>query len=413
MDRRVDSISQADELFDQGYRVMDNRVYNRDHKLVSYDLIKAIPKEVLNALKKKQEYLFPNEKDIDVNAADKLPVECYNGKFYRDGKPYTDMEMINLIRELNSEFTWAQIQSTMKAATVLKAIPRLPEFNWNKGTAKPALYSDGQPFRFPKTVYQLLKHYMEDSRQDYILFIMSEGGQGKSTFTNFMKKLFRNEYYSADSRFMNNFTTASWASARLVVFSDCTNKFIDNSHILKQISGGDDVQIEGKGVQGYSGKLDCKLLFVGNEPLSYNIMDTGMQRRFINLPWEQNLKYRDPKWVDYEWSDDEIAWHLNEAKKVEPFDFEKLRDETIKESLQRKSAFYYTNYVLYKENEEMAYNRDNFNLFWKMVKKYYSSEEWNKIYHQKEEVKPYEVEGSTLGIRRGGRMETGVFQEQD
>lgn len=397
MDRRVDSTSISDQMYAEGYRVKGIRVF-KGNQLVPYDLVKGIQKETLQALKRKQDYEAGYNKELDVDAADKLPVECYNGKFYRNNKPYTDRQLIELIRELNPDFSWSMIQSTIKAATVLKAIPRLPEFDWNKGALKPALYPDGKPFRFPKTCYQLLKHYMEDNRQDYILFIMSDGGQGKSTFTNFLKQLFRNEYYSADSRFMNNFTTASWASARLVVFSDCTNKFIDNSHILKQISGGDDVQIEGKGIQAYSGKLDCKLLFIGNEPLSYNIMDTGMQRRFINLPWEQELKYKDPKWVDYEWSDEEIAWHLEQAKKVDGFDFEKLREETIKETLKRKSAFYWNDYEAYKSFEDMPYGKDNFHLFWKMVKKYYSHEEWWELKNKQEVVVPYANKRSTLGV---------------
>jgi hypothetical protein len=161
---------------------------------------------------------------------------------------------------------------------------------------------------------------------------------------------------------------------------------------LKQISGGDDIQIEAKGVQGYSGKIDCNLLFIGNEPLSYNIMDTGMQRRFINLPWEQNLKYKDPKWVDYEWSLEEIAWHLEQAKHVEDFDFDTLQKQTIKDSLHRKSAFYYNNYSVYKTNEDMAYNRENFDLFWKLVMKYYSEKEWSEVLKGKSEVTYYEIE---------------------
>lgn len=400
MRENKDVISDGIEMYKLGYRYNGYQLKNKDGVVQSFESTLRIPKEVLQILKKKEEFDNPKIKELDVNAADNLPVECYNGKFYRNNKPYTDRQLIELIRELNPDFSWSMIQSTIKAATVLKAIPRLPDFDWSLGDCDkiPAEYNKGECFRFPKTCYQLLKHYMEDNRQDYILFIMSDGGQGKSTFTNFLKQLFRNEYYSADSRFMNNFTTASWASARLVVFSDCTNKFIDNSHILKQISGGDDIQIEGKGIQAYSGKLDCKLLFIGNEPLSYNIMDTGMQRRFINLPWEQELKYKDPKWVDYEWSDEEIAWHLDQAKKVESFDFEKLREETIKESLRRKSAFYWNDYEAYKSFEDMPYGKDNFHLFWQMVKKYYSHEEWLELKNKKEVVVPYANKRSTQNL---------------
>ena len=150
-------------------------------------------------------------------------------------------------------------------------------------------------------------------------------------------------------------------------------------HILKQISGGDEVQIEAKGQQAISGRIDAHVLFIGNEPLSYNVLDTGVQNRFVNLPWDNDIPKdkRDPKWLDYEWTWEEIAFQIELARQVEPLDFEALQIATIKESLTRKSAFMYDDYVVYTQNEHKPYSRENYMRFWKLVTKYYTKQEWD------------------------------------
>lgn len=387
---RIDPVLLAQEYERDGIIVRGKQVYKKG-KLLSFEETKKLQEAALKVLKEKYDYYQPKRNVL--NAAKDLPVICFNGTFYRDNLPMTDLEVYELIQEMNEHMDWSTIKQVKEAATIFKAVENIPEYQFPNVQPKAAM-CDGKPFRFPKSAYQLMYYYLFEPKKSYIFFIMSEGGKGKSTFTNFLKHLFKNETYAADTKFMNQFTTSFIAASRLTIFSDCTTKYIENSHLLKQISGEDEVQIEAKGQQAYSGKIDSYLLFVGNQPIGYNILDTGMQRRFINLPWENEFSHDDPKWVTYKWTQEEIAEQIEYCKTVGPMDYKALNEATIKEALKTKSAFYYTiqQYPIYKENEEKAYSYENFKTYRKMVTKYFTQKEWQELVaaRYKEEFVDYE-----------------------
>lgn len=370
-----------EELRQQNIEFFGDR-FKINGKVIPREEMRNYNSEVLNILKQEQKdkYLDEFPQRTDWEAALALPVECYHGRFRREGSPISLLEAKMLVHEMNPSFTASNINTTIKAAAEIHSIKTLPPHNWLERHSHIKSVDNG--FRGNDEFYSLLNYYMDDARQDYILFIMSEGGQGKSTATNFLKYYFESEYYSADAKSINRFSAVSWASSRLVCFSDCSNDFIENSHILKQITGGDDIQLEGKGVQAYSGKIDSHLLFIGNEALSYDVLDTGMLRRFINLPWSDVEKsQKDIKWVDHEWTPAEIKWQLEYARDgyiVFDFDLKKLQHETIKESLARKSAFKYDSYEVYIDSEKRPYSRENFRKYWALVNKYFTQDEYDK-----------------------------------
>lgn len=376
---REDSGAIAEELYHKGIKVIGGKAYY-NNKLLDYEDYKALgSKETIKYLEDISRYNAPKERDI-YEAVMALPVQSYYGRLYRDNIPLHEIEAYELVREMNPTFDCAQIQQVLKYANIMKRTQIIPEYQLPTSTP----VDNG--FRFNKTAYQLIHYYLFEPKQKYIMCIMSDGNMGKSTFTNFLRYLFKDEYYSADTKSMNQFSASFYASSRLTVFSDCTSEYIENMHILKQISGGDEVQIEAKGEQAISGRIDAHVLFIGNEPLNYNVLDTGVQNRFVNLPWDNNIpkEKRDPKWLDYEWSWAEIAFQIELAKQVEPFDFEELQKETIKASLVRKSAFQYDNYEEYLQFERKPYSRENYVRFWKLVTKYFTKQEWeverNKYY---------------------------------
>lgn len=396
---RIDEKTLAQEYEKDGIGVRGKQVYKNNKLMTFEEQLKLVP-EALKVIRDKEDYYQPKRNVL--NAAKDLPVQCFNGTFYRDGLPMKDIEVYELIEEMNTHMDWSTIKQVKDAATIFKAIPNIPEFQLPNVTPKAALYN-GKPFRFPKIAYQLLYYYLFEPKKAYIFFIMSEGGKGKSTFTNFLKNLFDKETYAADTKFMNQFTTSFIAASRLTIFSDCTTKYIENSHLLKQISGEDEVQIEAKGQQAYSGKIDSHLLFVGNQPIGYDILDTGMQRRFINLPWINEFIYDDPKWVTHEWTLEEIVEQIEHCKTIGPMDYEALNKATIKETIKTKSAFYYPiqQYEMYKQGEEKAYNYENFKTYRRMVTKYFSQKEWQELIaaRDKEEFVDYEFKNSEGGIR--------------
>lgn len=383
------------ELEEEGYKVKGKRVYKND-VLLTFEEMSDLEEDVLDLMRQKSDYEY--EKRNVLQAADALPLECFNGTFYREGYPQTLLEVYKLIEEMNPHMDWGTIKQVRDAATVFKAIDTIPEYMMPDCTPRPAMVDtpNGQmPFRFPKSAYQLMYYYLFEPKKAYIFFIMSDGGKGKSTFTNFLKRLFAKETYAADTKFMNQFTTSFIASSRLTIFSDCTTRYIENSHLLKQISGEDEVQIEAKGQQAYSGKIDSYLLFVGNEPIGYNILDSGMRRRFINLPWVNEITIDDPRWVTYEWSEEEIMEQIQHCLTVGPMDYEEANRNTIRETLLTKTAFYYNvkEFSFYETAEKNTYNLDNFTEYRKLVVKYFSQEEWVDLVgkrHGEENFKDYE-----------------------
>ena len=363
----------ARALYDQGYRIHKGKCYKNNEKIDYATYSTLGTGEVKKALEELTDYNAPKKRDVYEAVMD-LPVVSYYGRLYRDGIPMHEIEAYQLVREMNPEFDCTTIQQVLKFATIMRRTDSIPDYSFPYSTP----VDNG--FRFNKTAYQLIHYYLFEKKQKYIMCIMSDGNMGKSTFTNFLRYLFKDEYYSADTKSMNQFSASFYASSRLTVFSDCTSEYIENMHILKQISGGDEVQIEAKGQQAISGKIDAHVLFIGNEPLSYNVLDTGVQNRFVNLPWENDIPAdkRDPKWLDYEWTPGELAFQIELARNIEPLDFEALQRQTIKESLIRKSAFYYDDYEEYLTVERKPYSRDNYVRFWKLVLKYFTKDEWRQ-----------------------------------
>lgn len=367
---------------DKSIEVDRNKVVYKNGKVVDYEkrgevLGTSNVENVVKALADEAEYYSKSFKGIDTyEVAEILPIQSYQGKWYFKGRALNYEKQVRLVRHYNSTFELPQIQTTIKTADILKAVDEIPPFKIDNNLKK---VDNG--FRFNKTAYQLIHYYLFEDKQKYIMFLMSEGGKGKSTFTNFLRQLFKNEYYSADSGNTSQFSASYYAGNRLVCFSDCTSSYIENMHILKQISGNDEVSIERKGQQAYSGTIDAHLLFVGNEPLSYDILDSGNQQRFVNLPWENDFNGTpDPKWKSYIWTDEEIAFQIELAKNTEPCDFEYYRNQTIKESLKHRKEILYDSYVKYDEAEKVRkYSLENFLLFWQTVAKFYKYEEIKEI----------------------------------
>lgn len=334
--------------------------------------------DVVDALKKEASYYEKANKQDSFDVAKKLQIKSYHGQWYDfEERPLNTLEMVELVRKESGEtFELSKINQVIETANILKAIDHIPNFYFPK--VKKMVDND---FRFNKTAYGLLHYFLFEKKQKYIFFLMSEGGKGKSTFTNFLKQLFKNEYFSADVKFANQFFAGFCASKRLVCFSDCTSNYIENMHLLKQISGGDDVSIERKGENAYSGQINANLLFVGNEPLSYDILDSGNQKRFVNLPWENNIESPNPAWLDHKWTDEEIAFQIELARQTTPIDFEYYRSETIKESVKYRDAICFTKYSEYKDfhKNSRCYSLQSFKEFWKLTLEYYTFSEIEKI----------------------------------
>lgn len=321
----------------------------------------------------KYEDKLDNHMVVDVIMS--LPLESYNGQLYdcESGKLVEKSEYIKGMRKLYPRFDIDKLEKVFKGLHEYRKVSAMPPFKMPEGKG----VDNG--FRFPVEAYKILK-YLIWGNGKYIFTIMSAGDMGKSTFTNFLKCLYKSEYYSADTKYMNQFSTSYYASKRLVVFNDCSADYLDNAHILKQISGGDDVQIEAKGLQAYSAKITAKMLFIGNEGITYNILDSGMRNRFINSTWTVPAGIvRDSKWVNYQWSEEEIAFVLTMAWECEEFDYESELFRTNKEVIATREVFYSDSYDDHCNTARRPYSRDNWYRFFEVAAKYYSAGEYEAM----------------------------------
>lgn len=381
--------SDGEVLYNEGWEVKTGIWYLNGKKQtcpVNYSDKQAID-HITKYVEQKTKYDMASEyNDLDIyQAADSIDLYSYQGTLYYNNKVIDEVEAIRYVRSCyGKEFDIDAIMRIIKAVRILHRLNEIPSY------VMPTATPIDNGFRFNDTAYGLLHYWLFESKQKYIPFLMSEGGKGKSTFTNFLKCLFKGEYYSADTKFMNQFFASFIAGKRMICFNDCTSARIENMQILKQISGGDEVSIERKGEQAYSESLSGFLLFVGNEDLSYDILDSGNQKRFVNLPWENKLDKPDPKWMNYEWSDGEIAFQIELARNAKPIDFEKWRIETIKHNIKENVAILYDTYEEYNVSNliKYKYSAPNFYQFWELAFQYYTEKEIESIRENNLFIKP-------------------------
>lgn len=89
-------------------------------------------------------------------------------------------------------------------------------------------------------------------------------------------------------QFRDRFSAAALQGKQLNISMDLPGGKISPEAVamLKQISGGDEVFIETKGVDGHSAHLDCRFLFGTNHPFVPSIRDEAFTDRIVLLPFQ-------------------------------------------------------------------------------------------------------------------------------
>lgn len=119
---------------------------------------------------------------------------------------------------------------------------------------------------------------------EYFVFLIGDGGNGKdSLFDAFFKgriepPLTTNSLKDIEE---DKFVIASIAKAPMNIRSECEQGTITKSEMLKQLTGTDFQTIEEKGVNKYSGYINCKFIFSANnkEQLKFKDDSVGFTRR--------------------------------------------------------------------------------------------------------------------------------------
>lgn len=122
-----------------------------------------------------------------------------------------------------------------------------------------------------------------------IVLFQGLSGAGKSVVARLIASFFDPSIVAhlAAAQFENRFAPATLQGCRLNSSMDLPGGKIDADAVgmLKQISGGDSVFLESKGVNGHSGHLDCRFLFGTNHAFVPAVQDDAFVGRIVLLPF--------------------------------------------------------------------------------------------------------------------------------
>lgn len=134
-------------------------------------------------------------------------------------------------------------------------------------------------------VYLLVPDY---GAKKFVVF-QGPGDSGKSVLGNLVASFFLPGDFASltDFQFGERFALSSIANCQLCLSMDLADGVIDGKavSVLKQITGGDALSIEGKGKDAYTDYIRCKLLFGTNNPIRLKSRDHAFANRVLLVPF--------------------------------------------------------------------------------------------------------------------------------
>lgn len=149
--------------------------------------------------------------------------------------------------------------------------------------------------------------YHSYSKFNKAVFLHGTGGNGKSTFINHvLKNVIGDENNSAippdEMGKQNRFNKAELFQKEVNMVADIDDNYIENTAILKNLTGGDSINAEFKGIQGFHFRNYAKLLFSANSLPKFRDDSDGFASRLITIdtinPNTRNEPNGHPEWWD-------------------------------------------------------------------------------------------------------------------
>lgn len=147
---------------------------------------------------------------------------------------------------------------------------------------------------------QILGYTMLQSFSQYFVFLIGSGQNGKNSLFDgcFTKRLVpRPAANSLDSIEQDRFITGSLENKAHNIFLETSPKVYTTSTMIKALTGSMFQTIESKGVSKYSGVINCKFIFSGNDQDKIKFSDTthGFRRRInmfeIFYTWDNQKRF--------------------------------------------------------------------------------------------------------------------------
>lgn len=140
--------------------------------------------------------------------------------------------------------------------------------------------------------------YRSNETWQAFIILLANGGDGKSTFFNWLDELIGDDNTSTVSLENLAIDNNKFALSRLVGMSlnydaDITNALIKKPDKLKKISGNDRIDVEEKGKDAFKVKLFTKLMFAANDLPAFKDNSGGFKRRAIIIPFNKIPNFRE------------------------------------------------------------------------------------------------------------------------
>lgn len=118
-----------------------------------------------------------------------------------------------------------------------------------------------------------------------IVFLHGDGGEGKSTFLNFLTKYIFNEKNVSNEKVQdlsgNRFSAVNLLGKSMNICGEIPKGSMKNSDRLKVLTGNDKFMGEFKGVQGFNMRSYAKLMFSANELPGFRDLSGGFASRLV------------------------------------------------------------------------------------------------------------------------------------
>ena len=149
------------------------------------------------------------------------------------------------------------------------------------------MFGDGAQFLKEYIGYMFYRNY---SKFNYAVFLYGTGGQGKSTLTNYIQKyLIGEENYATVSpeelagKTASRFAPADLYGMELNAVADIPKGYLENTAILKKLTGGDSIRGEYKQLNSFKFHNYAKMFFSANELPTFDDSSNGFSDRLIVL----------------------------------------------------------------------------------------------------------------------------------
>lgn len=109
----------------------------------------------------------------------------------------------------------------------------------------------------------------------YVIYLEGPGGDGKSGFVDMLRNLVEGSFATFDMEKFNGF---NMFNKSLLVLNENNSTHIMQNQIVKAVSGGDNMKIEGKGRDSFSGVIRGQIIIVSNHQPKIQGLDNETRR---------------------------------------------------------------------------------------------------------------------------------------